>query len=132
MTATAEVGQSIGAIQAGTRKNIEHMEAAAARVETAANKAKASGAVLDAIVGFAEKTMDQIRSIATASEQQSAASEEINRSLGDITRVSDETAAAMALAAAAVDELDGQARTLRELIERMRRARETDVRPALA
>ena len=132
MTATAEVGQSIGAIQAGTRKNIEHMEAAAARVETAANKAKASGAVLDAIVGFAEKTMDQIRSIATASEQQSAASEEINRSLGDITRVSDETAAAMALAAAAVEELDGQARTLRELIERMRRARETDVRPALA
>ena len=38
---------------------------------------------------------DQIRAIATAAEQQSAATEEVNASIVDINRISEETATAM-------------------------------------
>lgn len=48
---------------------------------------------------------DQVQSIATASEQQSAVSEEINRSVEQVATISAETAQAMEQASSAVAEL---------------------------
>ena len=53
--------------------------------------------MLKEIVTIVEESADQVRSIATASEQQSAASEEINRAVEDINRISGDTAQAMSL-----------------------------------
>ena len=131
MTATSEVAQAIGAIQTGTRKNIDNMDVAAERITTATTQANASGAVLDAIVNFVDQTTDQVRSIATASEEQSAASEEINRSLGDISRIAGETTSAMEHSAQAVDKLTRQAQVLEELIARMQQERRENEPQAL-
>jgi methyl-accepting chemotaxis protein len=120
MTATKEVGDAIRGIQDGTKKNIENVERSGKHIENVTILAKNSGESLRQIVSLAETTTDQVRSIATASEQQSAASEEINRSLEDVNRVSAETTDAMRQSAQAVGELANQAQVLKRLIDEMK------------
>ena len=65
---------------------------------------------------------DQVQSIATASEQQSAASEEINHSVEQVATISSETAQAMEQAAKAVADLAQQSQVLQGLIRDMQKA----------
>jgi methyl-accepting chemotaxis protein len=120
MAATKEVGEAIRGIQNGTRKNLENVGRAADAVDQATGLAEQSGASLGEIVRMVEEATDQVRSIATASEEQSATSEEINRSVEEINRISGETADAMRQSAQAVGELAGQTQNLRGLIESMK------------
>jgi methyl-accepting chemotaxis protein len=120
MTATKEVGEAIDGIQQGARASIGSVEAAVRSVETATGLANQSGEALAGIVNLVDKATDQVRSIATASEQQSSASEEINRSIEEVSTISSETAQAMTQAAQAVSDLARQAVVLKELIEDMR------------
>jgi len=120
MVATREVGEAISGIQAGTKKNLENVERAVSTVEQATGLAHQSGDALQEIVHLVEVATDQVRSIATASEEQSAASEEINRSIDEINRISSETATAMNQSAQAVGELANQAGNLRGLIDKMK------------
>ncbi|NDY55675.1 methyl-accepting chemotaxis protein [Desulfovibrio sulfodismutans] len=119
MTATKEVGDAIHGIQQGTRRNIENVERSAKSVEEATALAKKSGESLTEIVNLVDAASDQVRSIATASEQQSSASEEINRSIEEISTISAETSQAMGQAAQAVSELARQSQELQSLIEDM-------------
>jgi len=119
MTATKEVGNAIRDIQAGTRKNIGNVERSGKTIEEATVLANASGKTLLEIVTLVDATTDQVRSIATASEQQSAASEEINQSIEDISRISSETSDAMRQSAQAVTELAEQSLILKNLIGAM-------------
>ncbi|MEF3696566.1 methyl-accepting chemotaxis protein, partial [Desulfolutivibrio sp.] len=119
MTATKEVGDAISGIQQGTKRNIENVERSAKSVEEATTLAKKSGESLTAIVNLVDAASDQVRSIATASEQQSSASEEINRSIEEISTISAETSQAMGQAAQAVSELAKQSQELQSLIEDM-------------
>jgi methyl-accepting chemotaxis protein len=123
MTATKEVDQAIGAIQSGTQQNIDNMATSADQIDAATHLAHTAGEVLEAIVTFVDQTTDQVRSIATASEQQSAVSEEINRNIGDITRIATETADAMHQSTQAVGELTQQTHALEDLIAQMQEAR---------
>ena len=120
MTATKEVGAAIRGIQDGTRKNIENVERSGKTIEEATELANASGVSLREIVSLVESTTDQVRSIATASEEQSSASEEINHSIEDVNRISTETSDAMRQSAQAVAELANQAQVLKNLIEEMK------------
>jgi len=120
MTATKEVGDAISGIQHGTKKNLDNVERAVTTVEQANDLAGKSGDALQEIVHLVEVSTDQVRSIATASEEQAAASEEINKSIEDINRISGETASAMNQSAQAVGELANQAGNLRQLIEKMK------------
>lgn len=120
MTATKEVGEAIRGIQDGTRQNIDNVERSVKHIEEVTTLATRSGESLREIVSLAEKTTDQVRSIAAASEQQSAASEEINRSLGVVNRISTETAEAMKQSSQAVTELANQAQILKGLIAEMK------------
>ncbi|WP_051261095.1 methyl-accepting chemotaxis protein [Desulfovibrio inopinatus] len=117
MTATKEVGTAIDGIQSGTRKNIQNVDRAGEKIEEATVLADQSGVSLREIVSLVEMTTDQVRAIATASEQQSAASEEISRSVSTINRISAETAEAMTQSEQAVENLAHQAEELRNLIE---------------
>jgi len=119
MTATKEVGEAISGIQQGTKRNIENVERSAHSVEEATSLAKRSGESLTEIVGLVDAATDQVRSIATASEQQSSASGEINRSIEEINTISSETSQAMGQAAQAVSELARQSQELQCLIEDM-------------
>ncbi len=120
MTATKEVGQAITAIQEGARTSITETEGAARAVAESADKANASGKVLEDILHLVEGTADQVRAIATASEEQSSATDEINRATEEINTISTETSDSMGQSAQAIMELAALAHRLQELIERMR------------
>jgi methyl-accepting chemotaxis protein len=119
MTATKEVGDAISGIQGGTKRNIENVDLAVEKIDEATTMANHSGEALREIVTLVELATDQVRSIATASEEQSAASEQINRSIEEINRVSVETSEGMRQSALAVDELSNQSQVLKGLIEDM-------------
>ena len=120
MTATQEVGQAITGIQQGTRKNIQNVEQAGVSIEEAAKLSAQSGESLKHILEFVHMVNDQVQSIATASEQQSAASEEINHSVEQVATISAETAQAMEQASSAVAELAQQSQALQKLIVEMK------------
>ncbi len=121
MTATQEVGRAIKEIQEGTKKNIQNVEHAGESIEAATKLSVQSGESLKNILECVQLVNDQVQSIATASEQQSAASEEINRSVEQVATISSETAQAMEQAASAVAELAQQSQTLQHLIGEMKR-----------
>ncbi len=119
MNATKEVGDVIGSIQNGARNNIKSVEAAGESIDQATELAGQSGSALENIVSLVTQTSDQVRSIATAAEQQSAASEEINRAVDDIRRVTAETSDGMNHSAKAVTGLAVLAQKLQQLISGM-------------
>ncbi|MDP2849395.1 MAG: methyl-accepting chemotaxis protein [Humidesulfovibrio sp.] len=120
MTATKEVGDAIGAIQHGTRANVEGVDKSVKLITEATGLAEESGQALKEIVHLVDAASDQVRSIATASEEQSAASEEISRSIEQVSSIANETSQAMNEAAKAVDELARQAQILNSLIRQLR------------
>ncbi len=108
MLATKEVGEAIHAIQSGTRKHITHVEQTAKTIESVTLLAHQSGDALQELVKFASASTAQAQSIATASEEQSATSETIHRSLEDINRLALMTATAMDQATTVLGELHNQ------------------------
>ena len=120
MASTHDVGNAISAIQTSTAKSVDAMEVALRQVEVAAEFAGQSGEALVHIVNSVELAADQVRAIATASEQQSATSDEINQTLVKINNISGQTASAMDEAAKAVTELTRQAQALSDLIAEMK------------
>ena len=97
------------------------MDKALAEVEKAAELAKQSGEALQGIVTKVEESADQVSAIATASEQQSATSDENNQSIVSVNEMSSQTAQAMGEASRAVSELARQAERMSELISEMKR-----------
>ncbi len=120
MTATHEVGQVISGIQEGTRKSVAGVDLSIGTIQEATSLANQSGETLHNIVALVDQTNDQVRSIATASEEQSSASDEINRSVEQVASISSQTAAAMAQAAQATAELARQSQVLQSLINDMK------------
>jgi methyl-accepting chemotaxis protein len=120
MTATKEVGEAVGGIQTGAATNVANVKRTVEVIEQATSRAAQSGEALGEIVALADAVASQIHSIATASEQQSATSEEINRSIEDINRISLESSDGMHQSALAVGELANQSGVLTGLIEDMR------------
>ena len=108
MTATKEVGEAIHAIQSGTRKHIGHVEQTAETIASVTVLARQSGDALKELLKLASASTAQAQSIATASEEQSASSETIHRSLEDINRLALMTATAMDQATAVLGELHNQ------------------------
>ncbi|WP_268742063.1 methyl-accepting chemotaxis protein [Megalodesulfovibrio gigas] len=117
MQATREVDTAIRGIQQGASTNIANVEKAAATIAAATGLADASGRALKEIVALVDQTTDQVRSIATASEEQSAASEEIARNIEAVQRLSSEASDSMQQSAQAVSELASQGQRLRRLVD---------------
>ncbi len=122
MQATDEVGHAVHAIQAETRRNIDEMNNAAGMVSKSTEFADMAGESLRTIVRIVDETADQVRSIATASEEQSAASEQINRGTDEVNRIASDTAEAMNESRAAVSDLARLSSELQRLIEDLKSA----------
>ena len=121
MASTTDVGNAINAIQHSVTKSTEQVDRAVKAIEQATEFANTSGEALAEIVQMADDTAGQVEAIATASEQQSAASEEINRSLSEVNSIAAATARAMQEATQAVSDLAEQAQALAVLIDDMKR-----------
>ncbi|WCB46921.1 methyl-accepting chemotaxis protein [Nitratidesulfovibrio vulgaris] len=119
MHATHEVGAAIKGIQTGTELSIHAADDVVGRIGTLSHKVRASGEALNRIVAAVQAATGEVSGIATASSQQSAASDEIAHSVEDINRISSETAEAMRQSSIAVTELASQAQNLEGLISRM-------------
>ncbi|WP_167512551.1 methyl-accepting chemotaxis protein [Oceanidesulfovibrio marinus] len=119
MAATGEVGASIQAIQDATRKNAANMQEASEEVGKASDLSVQSGSALREIVQFMEINANQVESIATAAEQQSATSEEISRAVDEISTITNETAESMRQSAIAVQELADMSNDLSTLMARL-------------
>ena len=121
MTATKEVGDAVTGIQNSTRTNIEAMDKAAEAVGKSTGLAGEAGESLESIVTRVESTADQVRAIATASEEQSAAGEEISRGTDEVNRIAAETAEGMTQSAQAVTDLARMAQELQSLVDELKR-----------
>ncbi len=119
MLATTEVGSSIRGIQSSTASNIEQVSSAGKSVLEATDLAGTSGEALREILDLASRNSTLIAGIATAAEEQSATSEEINRSVEEIHRITVDTSTGMHQSAAAVQSLSQMAQELRELLRKL-------------
>ncbi|BBD08619.1 methyl-accepting chemotaxis protein [Desulfovibrio ferrophilus] len=119
MSATNEVGSFIANIQQSAQKNIANTESATKAIDLSTEMADQSGRALVEIVDLVERTADQVRGIATASEQQSATSEEISRATGEINQIAMETAQAMNESQQAISDLARIAGDLKVAIDEM-------------
>ena len=121
MHATKEVGETIQGIQNLTRANVESMDGAMQAMREAEDRSNDSGLRLKEILTTADQAAGQVASIATAAEEQSAASEEITRSLERIDSVAKDNSALAQQAGAAIHGLAAQAATLRQLIAELQK-----------
>ncbi|MEL7638023.1 MAG: methyl-accepting chemotaxis protein [Solidesulfovibrio sp.] len=116
MTATKDVAGFITAMQQSARKNIEKTDETSRAIREGTQKANDSGSMLQEIVGIVAHTSDEIRSMATAAEEQAATCEQMRRAMEEINRIATETMEAMAASSRAVGALGGQARNLEAVV----------------
>ncbi len=119
MTSTTDVGNAISAIQKSTADNTRLVVDAVEKIERVTEMVSGAGEALLGIVQLADTTADQVRAIATASEEQSATSEEITQSVDSINNIAKENANNMQEARKAVNEMVNQTHILSQLIEQL-------------
>lgn len=120
MTATREVEEAVVQIQESTRQAVSGMTETQQRSVRAAEKAGDTGAILAKIVQRSEEMSDMVRSIATASEEQSATSEEINRNITSINTLSQTISSRIQEANEAIQAVAGMAHKLSSMVERFK------------
>ncbi len=119
MNATREVSEVITGIQQSSRAAAREMDGARAAVNEAARRAQDSGAALSEILTLTDNTSIQVQSIATAAEQQSATSAEINRAVEAITGIAGRTMEMMNHAAQDIFSLAGRSSDLSRTVSRI-------------
>ena len=119
MNATKEVGQAINEIQEEVNKDFQVMEDAAASVAKGTELSQESKLALQEIVELVVSISDQIRAIATASEEQSAASDEITRAINEINEISDATVGNIEETRRAIQDFVVMAGELKQLVDKL-------------
>ncbi len=120
ISSTADVANAINAIQQSTEVNVKQVDTAVARIEEATELAIEGGQALQLILEMAEESADGIRAIATASEEQSATSDEIAQSIVTVSQIASNTVEAMNEASQAIVSLSDQAQQLSALVENLK------------
>ena len=120
MTATKEVESAIKHIQKSTADAVREMNTAKERVDKTTELAGGAGGVLKQIVDASDHIADMVRSIATAAEQQSATSEEININVSEISTLSGQMSGDIQHANERIREVAEMSRDLAKLVEKFR------------
>ncbi|MBI3392138.1 MAG: HAMP domain-containing protein [Nitrospirae bacterium] len=118
--ATREISEMISAIQRDTGSAVKAMESGTREVTRGMDEADQAGAALKRIVEMVGQANDKVAQIATAAEEQSAASEEITGSVDRIAGVSKEVASGAGQTTSASEELAKVATGLQEMVGRFR------------
>ncbi len=120
ITSTADVATAITAIQQSTEVNVKQVDSMVNRIENVTNLTVSSGEALNGILLMAEESADGIRAIATASEEQSATSDEIAKSIVSVTDIASGTSEAMLEASRVVQSLTEQTHELSMLVDSLK------------
>jgi methyl-accepting chemotaxis protein len=118
--ATGEITSMIKGIQKDTGDAVSSMEAGTQVVDEGRGLVDKAGESLTGIVSMAQRVTDMVRQIATASEQQSEASEEISKNIEHISAITRETAEGATQSAAAAEELSRQAEGLQVMVSKFK------------
>ena len=122
MTSTTEVGSAIQAIQQSAGKSAQQVDRAVRHIAQANEFSNHSGEMLKEILQMVEQTADEVRSIATASDEQAATSEEITRSINEVNDITASTSSAMEVVANGLETLRARSRELVQLVGEMKRS----------
>ena len=117
---TEEISQMINLLQQSTDSVSQIMETCVDRMQQVSHRALGTAEDLKDSVTSSEKIDDMMTQIASASEQQSAVSEDINKQIVDINSISNETSEATDQIAIASTELARMSSELQSLIERFK------------
>ncbi|SMF00189.1 methyl-accepting chemotaxis protein [Desulfovibrio gilichinskyi] len=120
MSATDEVEGAINLIQQSTKKVVSEMSDARERVRKTVTMAEGAGGVLEAIVKESETIADMVRAIATAAEEQSATSDEVNNSVTEINNLSQTLSQGILNANGGIQEVAEIAKHLSELVSKFK------------
>jgi len=118
--ATGEITEMIKGIQKQTEEAVGSMEAGIQQVDKGREHADRAGNSLTEIVTMAQRVTEMISQIATATEEQSSAAEQISKNLEHISSVTRETANGAEQSAAAAEELNRQADGLQQVVAKFR------------
>jgi len=89
---TDEIQQMIGSLKQGAENAVSSMRTGQAATGTGVESSQRTGASLTAITGQVERISDMNHQVATATEEQSAVTEEINRNVQGISDLARATA----------------------------------------
>jgi methyl-accepting chemotaxis protein len=120
--ATHEIGTLIRSIQNETRDAVTTMEQGVREVEQGSEKSARSGAALEEILSQIQEVCLQVSQIATAAEQQTATTDEINRKLVHMTEVVQLTSSGARESAGAAANLAKFADDLQRLVQQFKLA----------
>ena len=117
---TQEIQAMIERLQRGTSDAVRAMEKSRSQAQAGVEQAASTGTSLDAIVGAVKTINDMNTQIASASEEQSAVAEEINKNITNISDVAQHTADGASQTASASQQLAQLAEELQGLVSRFR------------
>jgi methyl-accepting chemotaxis protein len=114
--ATREIGEMIKAIQGETKSAVSAMEEGVREVEQGTSEAARSGDALRHILEQIGSVTMQVNQIATAAEEQTATTHEINNNIQQVTEVVHQTSSASHEESAAANQLARLAEDLKNLV----------------
>ncbi len=114
--ATKQVDATITSIQQSTAQNMQAIEETATYVSNSTGPAQDAGEALSSIESMVDHTALEVRSIATASEEQSATLEEIHNTTNENSRLTHEVAETTRSVHDAVQELAAVSRRLSDIV----------------
>jgi methyl-accepting chemotaxis protein len=118
--ATKEIGSTIHAMQAETKRAVASMEAGVNEVGLGSGEAAKSGQALGDILHRIDEVTAEINQIAVASEEETATTNEIASSIQQISAVMQQTAARIQENAGASAELAGLSKELQSMVGQFR------------
>ena len=126
--ATKEIAEMIEGIRSETREAVKAIQRGSQEVEEGIALADQTGAALTQILEGAQRVLDRVTQIAAASEEQSATSDQISRSVEMISNLSHESARGVEQIARAAENLSRLTDELNEMVRRFRLAQREAVR----
>jgi methyl-accepting chemotaxis protein len=117
---TQEIQAMIERLQTGSKDTVRAMEQGLSLVQNTVQESEQAGTSLDKIVRSATSILEMNTQIATAAEEQSHVSEEINRNINNIAQVSEQTVEGARQTADATATLANLAVDLRQLVAQFR------------
>jgi methyl-accepting chemotaxis protein len=115
-TATKEIAQMIKNIQDETKTAVSAMEQGNKQVEEGVKSTAQAGDSLKDIIQMSEQVGDMITHIATASTEQSSATEQVNKNMEEIAKLVKESAVGAQQSAKACQDLSGLALDLQKMV----------------
>lgn len=115
-SSTAEIHRTIEKLHAGSRRGVEAVNQSQERAKEAVSRANQTGNALKTIVNAVHQINDMTTQIASATEEQSAVSGEINRNVVQIEQMTQQSVAGSQQMAQASEDISALAHELKGLV----------------